>query len=62
MATLFQGTILQSDIKDNIRPIRQYTCTYIALPNDWEYSHCLSANYVKNSTFCHLNIFITSID
>ena len=50
IATLFQGTDIQSDIeKKNIRPNQLYT--YLALPNDWEYSHWLSANYTKNSTF-----------
>ena len=50
IATLFQGTVIQRDIENNIRPNQQYK--YLALPNDWEYSHWLSANYIKNSTFC----------
>ena len=32
MTTLFQGTVIQSDIENNIRPNQQYT--YLALPND----------------------------
>ena len=50
--TLFQGTTIKSDIENNTRPNQQYTCTYLALPNDKEYSHWLSANHIKNSTFC----------
>ena len=49
ITTLFQGTIIQSDIENIIRPYQQYT--YLALPNDSEYSHWLSAYYTKNTTF-----------
>ena len=39
---------MQSYIEINIRPNQQYT--YLALPYDWEYTHWLSGNYIKNST------------
>ena len=48
--TLFQGTIIQSDIQTNIiRPNQQNT--YLLLPNDSEYSHWLRAYYIKNTSF-----------
>ena len=60
ITTLFQETIIRSDIENNIRSNQQYT--YLALPNDWKYSHWLNANYIKELYFLSVEIFITSLE